>query len=221
MEGKTPSTGDRDRPLGQLAHELRTPLTAIIGYADAMRVRAFGPLDDRYAACAEIIEEAGRHMLALTEAMLAGERTDALGRSPTLEQCDAAEAIGWALRLMARQAEAAAVAMRSVLPPSPPRLAVDRRALVQILINLLANAIRHTPSGGVIEVSLDARGGGCAMLTVSDTGPGLAPGSQTSGIGLRLVRELVEARRGAITFGEATGHGAVISIRLPIAEAVT
>jgi signal transduction histidine kinase len=218
MEGKAESTGESDRYLAHLAHELRTPLTAIIGYAEAMSARTFGPLDARYAEYAEIIGGAGRHMLALAEDLLArarvGEPLDVAPVAPG----DPAEAVAWALRLMTLEADAAGVALDFTPGPSPGPRVGDRGALVQIVVNLVANAIRHTPAGGVVSVTLDVREAGPMELTVSDTGPGLAPEAQSTGMGLRLVRELVETRSGTMRFAGAAGGGACVVIVLPTAE---
>jgi two-component system cell cycle sensor histidine kinase PleC len=218
MEGKAESTGESDRYLAHLAHELRTPLTAIIGYAEAMSARTFGPLDERYAEYAEIIGGAGRHMLALAEDLLArarvGEPLDVAPAAP----CDAAEAVAWALRLMTLEADAAGVALDFAPGPALPTWVGDRGALAQMVVNLVANAIRHTPAGGVVRVTLDVRKAGLMELTVSDTGPGLAPGAQTAGMGLRLVRKLVETRSGTVSIGRAPGGGACVVITLPTAD---
>jgi signal transduction histidine kinase len=220
MEGKTQSAADyADRRLAHLAHELRTPLTAIIGYADAMRIGAFGPLDGRYAEYAGIIGEAGRHMLALAEDLLARARIDEPGDQDAMaERFDPAEPIGRAMGLMALEAEAAGVTVACATPASPLELVWTPRALLQVVVNLLANAIRHTPSGGTVNVTLEAGGEDAVELTVSDTGSGMKLKPPTQGMGLRLVRELVESRRGTTRFIDAPGGGTVVTIRLPAAE---
>ena len=218
MEGKAQSTAHTDRRLAHLAHELRTPLTAVIGYAEAMRMHVFGPLDERYAEYAEIIAGAGRHMLALAEDLLARARIDAPSDAPTLQSFDAAEPVAWALRLMAIEADAAGVALRFA-PPNPAlEIISDRRALTQMVVNLVANAIRYTLPGGAVTATLEARNDGVVELTVSDTGAGLAPGSETAGMGLPLVRELVESRGGTMSLASAPGAGTVVTIRLPAGE---
>ena len=218
MEGKTESSARRNLFLAHLAHELRTPLTAVIGYAEAMRARTFGPLDDRYAEYAEIIGDAGRHMLLLAEDLLARARIDEPGDGPSVERFDPAAPVAWALRLMALEAEAAGVSLRSAFPAAPLEMVSNRRALAQMVVNLLANAIRHTPAGGAVSVTLEAREESVVELTVSDTGTGMAPGAETAGLGLRLVRELVEGRGGTMGFADAPGGGTVATIRLPAAE---
>jgi two-component system, cell cycle sensor histidine kinase DivJ len=218
MEGKTESAAHRDRYLAHLAHELRTPLNAVIGYADAMRARPFGPLDERYAEYAQIIGDAGRHMLALAEDLLARARIDTPAGAPTVERFDAAEPMAQALQLMTLEATAAGVGLRFASPGLSLEIIADRRALVQVVVNLLANAIRHTPAGGVVTLTLEESKEGLAELTVSDTGTGLAPGSETAGMGRGLVRELVEARGGTMALAGAPGGGTVVAIRLPRPE---
>ena len=218
MEGKTESAAQRDRFLAHLAHELRTPLTAVIGYADAMRARTLGPLDERYAEYAGIIGDAGRHMLALAEDLLARARLGEPGDTRTIERFDAAEAVAWVARLMTLEAAAAGVALRVTSVAPPLEMVSDRGVLVQIVVNLVANAIRHTPAGGVVSVRLETREGNLVELTVSDTGSGMAPGSESAGMGLRLVRDLVAARGGTTRFADASGGGTVATIRLPALE---
>ncbi len=193
-------------------------MTAVIGYAEAMRARTFGPLDERYAEYAEIIGGAGRHMLALAEDLLARARVGELVDAAPVAPCDAAEALAWTLRLMTLEAGAAGVALDFTPGPSLPWVG-HRGALVQIVVNLVANAIRHTPAGGVVSVTLHVSEMGLMTLTVTDTGPGIAPGARTGGVGLRLVGELVEARGGAMRFANADGGGTSVIIALPTMEA--
>ena len=193
-------------------------MTAVIGYADAMRERTLGPLDERYAEYAQIIGDAGRHMLALAEDLLARARINAPVEAPLVAPGDPGEAVAWALRLMALDAGSAGVSLRLTRMPSHLPMVPDRRAFVQIAVNLVANAIRHTPAGGVISVALAAREAGLVELTVGDTGPGMAPGAHTGGMGLRLVAELVEARGGTMRFADASGGGTCVTIAMPTVE---
>jgi cell cycle sensor histidine kinase DivJ len=217
MEGKTESGAPADRYLAHLGHELRTPLGAIIGYADALRARVFGPLDDRYADYAEIIHEAGRHMLTMAEDLLArasiGDEVFATQR----ETFDAGEPVAWALRLMRLEAEAAGVMLKYAAPATPVAVVADRRAISQMVINLVANALRFTPSGGTVGVNLDEHEG-ALRLTVTDTGVGMAPDSETGGRGLRLVRGFAQAHGGEMTIEGAPNAGTAVTLRLPVLD---
>lgn len=217
MEGKADSDESADRYIAHLAHELRTPLGSIMGYADAMRAGVFGPLDPRYADYAEIIHEAGRHMLAMADDLLERARLAEPITSDARERIDVAEPVTWALRLLKLEAEAACVELRLQRQEALPELLADRRAIAQMVINLVANALRHTPRGGTVTVDL-ATDSGDILLSVRDTGSGMAPRSETAGRGLGVVRELVQSHGGAMTISSAPGAGATVTLRLPGGE---
>ncbi len=217
MEGKADSDESADRYIAHLAHELRTPLGSIMGYADAMRAGVFGPLDPRYADYAEIIHEAGRHMLAMADDLLERARLAEPITSDARERIDVAEPVTWALRLLKLEAEAACVELRLQRQEALPELLGDRRAIAQMVINLVANALRHTPRGGTVTVDL-ATDSGDILLSVRDTGSGMAPRSETAGRGLGVVRELVQSHGGAMTISSAPGAGATVTLRLPGGE---
>ena len=217
MEGKADSDESADRYVAHLAHELRTPLGSIMGYADAMRAGVFGPLDPRYAEYAQIIHEAGRHMLAMAEDLLERARLAEPIASDARERIDAAEPVAWALRLLKLEAEAAGVELRLQRRVAMPEILADRRAIAQMAINLVANALRHTPRGGTVTVDLTTDLGD-VLLSVRDTGSGMAPGSETAGRGLGLVRELVRAHAGTMTISSAPRTGTTVSLRLPGGE---
>lgn len=217
MEGKADSDESANRYVAHLAHELRTPLGSIIGYADAMRAGVFGPLDPRYAEYAQIIHEAGRHMLAMAEDLLERTRLAEPITADARERTDVAEPVAWALRLLKLEAEAAGVELRLKRQEAMPVILADRRAIAQMVINLVANALRHTPRGGAVTVDM-ATDSGDILLNVRDTGSGMAPGSETVGRGLGLVRELVRAHAGTMTISSAPGAGTTVTLRLPGGE---
>ena len=217
MEGKADSDESADRYVAHLAHELRTPLGAIMGYADAMRAGVFGPLDPRYAEYAEIIHEAGRHMLAMAEDLLERSRLGGPIASNPRERIDVAEPVAWALRLLKLEAGAAGVELRLQREETMPDILADRRAIAQMVINLVANALRHTPRDGTVTVDL-ATDSGDILLSVRDTGFGMPPGSETAGRGLGLVRELAQSHGGAMAISSAPGAGTTVTLRLPGGE---
>ncbi len=215
MEGKTDPAADRY--LAHLAHELRTPLNAIIGYADAMRREVSGPLPHPYADYANTIHEAGRHLLEMAEDLLAR----AGGQPPTSadgEPFDAAEAAAWATDLLRLQARAAGVGLEFSAAGTPLMVRGERRAIVQMVTNLTANALRHTPAGGLVQVAA-SRAAGDLVLSVTDGGPGFAPGSETAGLGLGLVRGLAVAAGGRLEIHSEAGRGALATLVLPIMAA--
>ncbi len=206
-------------PLAELGHELRTPLTAILGYADAVRGAAFGPLDEKYVEAAEAIHLAGRHLLAMVNAMTDIGRIER-GVAPfDLEVFDIVETVRAAVSLLKDEADRLAITLTA--PPAGQRILVsaDRAAVTRIVINLLGNALKFTPTAGRVSVDV-ARDGPDIRLTVTDTGPGLSAGVSATGegLGLILVRALCALHGGALEFAVAPGGGTVATARLPIAE---
>jgi len=229
---------DDDHPLrrtwflAELSHELRTPLSAVIGFADAMRSQAFGPLNDRYAEHAGLIHEAGRHMLDLIDNLSDLARIDTGHRPLCLERFDISEIVAQTARLMRDQAQAAGIVLTLPANPSLP-VRADRRAIRQILLNLLSNAVKFTPPGGAVTIALRAEGGDI-VLTVTDTGGGVAAedlprlgvpyeragetGPDGVGLGLFLTRALCRLHGGDLAIESAPGQGTVALARLPIAD---
>jgi cell cycle sensor histidine kinase DivJ len=216
-----------------MSHELRTPLNAIMGFSDVMRGRLFGPLSDRYTEYAQLIHESGAHLLDLINDILDMSKIEADRYQLSLEDFDAREAVSAALRLMRVQADAAGVQLRGVLPPGPLEVRADRRAVKQIALNLLANALKFTPHGG--QVTVTAQGSGDTLeLVVADTGIGIAPddlerlgrpyeqagdpaqNARGTGLGLSLVRAFAGLHGGELSIESVLGEGATFSVRLPV-----
>ncbi|HEY2179083.1 MAG TPA: HAMP domain-containing sensor histidine kinase [Caulobacteraceae bacterium] len=184
-----------------LAHELKTPLTAIIGYAEAMSLGAFGPLDEPYVESARTILAAARHLQELIDDLAASVRAP--------ERFDARASVTEVLGLFAIKAWAAGVSLGAT--PGEEALIVEANPLVlrQILINLIANALAATPRGGRVNVAV-GRDGGDLVLAVEDTGPGV---NAPEGLGLKLVRALCAG--GSFNLVSMPGGGARANVRLP------
>ncbi|MBI1196385.1 MAG: sensor histidine kinase [Phenylobacterium sp.] len=223
----------KSRFLANMSHELRTPLNAIMGFSDIMRQRLFGPLGDRYAEYAELIHESGSHLLELINDVLDISKIEAERFELTIETFDAGDAVEAVLRLMRGQAERAGVHLRGVLPPTPLMADADRRAVKQIAINLISNAVKFTPRGGAVTVTVQASGD-TLELVVADTGVGIAeddlerlgrPFEQAgdaeqraagSGLGLSLVRAFARLHGGDMAVESAMGEGTTVTVRMPI-----
>jgi cell cycle sensor histidine kinase DivJ len=225
----------KSRFLANMSHELRTPLNAVIGFSDAMRTKLFGPLPDRYAEYAGLIHESGGHLLDLINDVLDMSKIEADRYTLALEPFDARDAVSAALRLVRVQADAAKIMLRGALPPTPLEVDADRRALKQIVLNLVSNALKFTPAGG--QVSVVARAVGRDLeLIVADTGVGIAPAdlerlgrpyeqaggadqrSMGTGLGLSLVRAFAELHGGTMTIKSILGEGTVVSVKLPVMD---
>jgi signal transduction histidine kinase len=208
-----------------LDEALRTPLAGIISAADHIVERGDGPLRSDYANYASDIAAAGRHLLSVIRAMGAGAATPA-------QRVDLASLASDAAALVQPIADSRRVSL--VIEPIAQPLAVEgeARAIVQILVNILGNAIRHSPEQGVVALLFDPQPGEC-RVTVADHGPGIAPADQEriferyervgnapdgSGLGLAISRRLARSMGGDILLESVAGDGARFTLVLPAAK---
>jgi signal transduction histidine kinase len=220
--------------LATMSHELRTPLNAIIGFSEILDAHLDGPLgNSRYEGYVGNILHSGRHLLALINDVLEFSR----GSSGKLTLCEdeflPSEVIDQALGHVIQQANAAGLDVRAEQGPSDARLRSDRRRICQVLINLLANAIKFTPTGGHIAVRTghDADG---LTIAVSDTGIGIAAEDipkaldrfsqienrlarkyEGTGLGLPLAKQLMELHGGSLMIESTLGIGTTVTVRFP------
>lgn len=224
----------KTRFLANMSHELRTPLNAVLGFADIMKQRLFGPLPDRYAEYADSIHEAGEHLLRLINDVLDLSKIEAERYVLSLERFDAREVVSTAMTLVRLAAEEKAINLTGVLPTEPAPVTADRRALTQIALNLLSNAVKFTPKGGTVTVTVETVGP-YLELVVADTGVGIAADdlkrlgrpfeqaggaeqrAQGTGLGLSLARSLAELHGGRLAIESTLGEGAAVTVRLPVA----
>jgi cell cycle sensor histidine kinase DivJ len=204
-----------------------------MGFSDMMRQRIFGPLPGKYVEYADLIHDAGAHLLDLINDVLDMSKIEASKYELALEDFDAREPVSAALRLLRVQADDSGVQLRGVLPAEPLEVLADRRALKQIVINLVSNALKFTPRGGLVTVSLAALGD-ALELSVADTGIGIAeqdlarlgrPYEQAgdmsqkakgTGLGLSLVRAFAELHGGEMAIESRLGEGTAVTVRLPV-----
>lgn len=225
----------KSRFLASMSHELRTPLNAIMGFSDIMRNRMFGELPGKYVEYAELIHESGAHLLDLISDVLDMSKIEAHRFELNTEPHDAREPVSAALRILRHQADEAEVHLRANLPTAPLEVDADRRALKQIVINLVSNALKFTPAGGSVIVGLAAREENLE-LTVADTGVGIAPedlarlgrpyeqaGDATrrargTGLGLSLVRAFAELHGGQMVIESRLGEGTAVTVTMPVLQ---
>jgi signal transduction histidine kinase len=224
--------------LANMSHELRTPLNAVIGFAEVMQAEMFGPLGDaHYRDYTGMIQQAGRHLLELISDILDMSKIEAGKLELQREAVDIAAVARDCVELMGERAAQAGLTLIADLEGAPAQVYADRRAMKQILLNLLSNASKFTPAGGHVAVS--ARMSGCNLiLSVTDSGIGI-PGDQLyrlgnpfvqirqdasttqtgTGLGLALVRALAEMHKGVLRIESVEGNGTTVSVEIPNDEA--
>ncbi len=222
--------------LANMSHELRTPLNAINGYSEAMAMELFGKIgEQRYVEYANNIWRSGQHLLALINSVLDLSKVEAGRMELTPERLPLRAFISDSLALVQVQAQQSGLALVAD-DVADVTLWADPRAIKQVLVNLMGNALKFTPAGGEIRVSGSAIAGGIE-ITVADTGIGMAeadiPRALTvfgqldnayarrhdgSGLGLPLAKSLVELHGGTLDIASTPGQGTRVTIRLPLSE---
>ena len=220
--------------LAGISHEIRTPLNAIIGFSDVMRLERFGEIkNEKYRAYANDIHTSGAHLLALVNDLLDLSKVEAGKLELDFTAVNIADVVDHALRLLQEEAARAGIVVRKSLAQGLPRVVADLRALRQVLLNLVSNAVKYTRRGGQVIVSAQMDQHGELLLRVKDTGDGMtetqlhealqpyarveatARGQGGTGLGLPLSKALVEANRARFVISSAPGEGTLAEIRFP------
>jgi signal transduction histidine kinase len=220
--------------LANISHELRTPLNAIIGFSEAMKLEMFGALGGpQYRNYAADIHDSGHLLLSLINDILDLSKIEAGKHRLLIEPLDLFEVLQAALRLVEQRARDSNLRLALQMPPRRPALRADRRAVTQMVLNLLTNAVKFTPAGGSILLSCSVLDNGVA-ITVEDTGIGMAPedipvalsafgqldnpytrSHQGTGLGLPMVKALAELHGGRFTIDSELERGTAVTIWLP------
>ena len=218
--------------LAMISHELRTPLNAIIGFSEILSEQMFGPLGHKkYSGYVKDIRNSGQHLLGLINNILDLTKVEANEFNLRRQTMNLAEAIDDVLRLFDGQASAAAQLIELDLEKPLPALHADPGAIRQILINLVSNALKFTPDGGLIVLSAKLADDGRLTISVSDNGIGIPkehidgvfqPFSQVdsslarkyegTGLGLPLTKSLVQLHGGTIHIESVPRHGTTVYV---------
>ncbi len=222
--------------LANMSHELRTPLNAIIGFSEIMTSGAFGKLGSaKYEEYCRDICDSGQYLLDVINDILEMSRIESGHHRLRIEDVDFDATVLEALRVITPLSEEKGLALRAEAATGIVARA-DRRAIKQILINLVSNAVKFTPPGGRVAVRL-RQVGGAINIYVEDTGIGISrdalskigrPFEQVenqftkthrgSGLGLAIARSLVEMHGGAMRIRSTVGSGTVVLVRMPLQE---
>ena len=220
--------------LAAMSHELRTPLNAVIGFSEMLANETFGPLgNEKYKEYIGDIRTSGVHLLSLINDILDLSRLDAGQMEITNEDVDLTEAVAQSLKIVHGRAREANI--RILTAVETPGLAVrgDKRRVRQVLINILANAVKFTPAQGTVRVSI-RRDGDTAVIAVADTGIGMAKEDipkalerfrqvdsslsrkyEGAGLGLPLARQLMEAHGGRLELDSTLHVGTTVTMLFP------
>ncbi|HAH11895.1 MAG TPA: hypothetical protein DCL48_17500, partial [Alphaproteobacteria bacterium] len=221
--------------LANMSHELRTPLNAILGFSEVMKAEVFGPVGKPiYLEYAGHIHGSGQHLLGLINDILDLSKIEA-GRM-VLEPADIelrSLCIDAAAMVEGRAREGQ-IALAVTICETLPALRADQRAVRQILLNLLSNAVKFTPACGSVTLSAQACSLGGVLISVSDTGIGIpkqdlarvfepfgqgqhdiAVREKGTGLGLPIVKGLVEAHGGNVTLTSTVGKGTTVTVWFP------
>lgn len=222
--------------LAQLSHELRTPLNAILGFAEILRDGIIGPgPDPRYREYASDIHNSGTHLLALINDLLEVSRAHTLSRPAKVEPVDLAAEVELAFTNLRMHAEGKRLHFACEQSADIPVVLTDQRMLRQILLNVLSNAVKYTPDGGSVLLSVSTVRD-VVRIKVTDTGVGMSKEhlqrvfqpftraddnpyvvtSEGSGLGLFITRELMHALGGTVRITSGEGQGTTVVLTLPL-----
>ena len=225
--------------LANMSHELRTPLNAILGFSEIIAQECFGPVgSERYRDYAKDIHSSGAHLLSLINDLLDVAKIEAGRMDIAPHPLEAGRVFDIALRLINTKAREKDQVLSIKVEPGAPPLWADERAVKQILINLVSNAVKFTPVGGRIDVVGGRAKNGDFQIMVRDNGPGIPPEKMDTvfkpfsqvdnrfdrqaggtGLGLALVRGLAELHGGAAWMESEFGKGCSVFVTLPVKQA--
>jgi signal transduction histidine kinase len=224
--------------LARMSHDLRTPLHGIIGFAEMIRDQMVGPIGrEKYVDYAQDIHQSGVHLLRLINDVLDLSKIEA-GRFELASDCIAvAVVIRESIHVVSPLARQRQLTLTTTIDPDLPPLTGDERTLRQMMFNLLSNAIKFTDPGGCVTVTARRIGGGLD-ITVADNGMGIeaedldvvftefgqaagqagnprARPAEGTGLGLVIVKSLIELHGGRITLQSEPGDGTAVTLSFP------
>jgi len=223
--------------LATMSHEFRTPLNAIIGFSEMLKEEYFGKLGAQtYVEYATDIHRSGRHMLDLVNDILDFSAIEASKRQMHPEDFAFEDVLNDGIRNVETPLREKNLTLTRDLPDGLPALHADKRSIYQIVLNLLTNAVKFTEPGGRVMVSVHAEDD-TFVFAVADNGTGIAadklstitePFSQShtdphiagtgTGLGLTIVKSLVDAHGGTLLIESEVGEGTRVTVRLPMAN---
>ena len=214
---------------------LRKPIARIIANAETIRARLAGPLREEYSEYAGTIASAGQHLAAMLDDLADLEVVETPGFSTAREPVDLADAAARAAGILGVRAQNRDIVLEVSGERGDAVATAEFRRVLQILINLIGNAIAYSPAGSTVRISLESPQNARVAVCVADEGPGVTPEQaerifdkferlgrdsdggkdKGSGLGLFISRRLAEAMAGSLTVASAPGGGALFRLELP------
>ncbi|MGV8996425.1 MAG: PAS domain-containing sensor histidine kinase [Parvibaculaceae bacterium] len=236
----TDSSKSKSEFLANMSHELRTPLNAIIGFSEALERELFGPVGNpRYREYAVDIHDSGVHLLNLINDILDLSKIEAGHFQLHEDETDLDGIVASACRIVRHRAQQASISIEINMPKPAISLVVDERALKQILINLVSNAVKFSNDCGVVRVEAAISGDGL-RIAVIDQGIGIAEGDipkalspftqldgtlsrthEGTGLGLPLAKHMTELHGGRLTIESVFGEGTTVFVDLPSSRLIS
>lgn len=232
-EALAKATRLKDEFLANMSHELRTPLTSILGMSEALQEKTFGEINSRQDKALKQIEKSGRHLLDLINDILDFAKIEAGKLELDLRPVNLTQICHDSLTMMQQLAEAKNIQLQKQIDLPLSLLTLDERRAFQCLLNLLSNAVKFTPQGGTVTLTLTLDKEEVA-IAVCDTGIGIAsehfdklfrPFEQIdsrlsrqyegTGLGLALVKRIMEAHQGRVTVTSHLGQGSCFTLYFP------
>ncbi len=225
----------KSRFLATMSHELRTPLNAILGFSEVMQQELMGPLDNAYyKGYVGDIHDSGRHLLELINEILDISRIEAGRYTLNEEATTLPYIVEDCVHMMGLRARNKGQSIVETYEDGLPKIWADERAIRQIVLNILSNAVKFTPSGGSIAVKVGWTAGGGQYVGIRDTGPGIpedeipivlsrfGQGSiaiksaeQGTGLGLNIVQALIKMHGGTFDLKSKLREGTEIIVTFP------
>jgi two-component system cell cycle sensor histidine kinase PleC len=226
--------------LANMSHELRTPLNAILGFSEIIKSRILGDNIDRDVEYAGLIHHSGMHLLTLINDVLDLAKIEAGSFILVEEPLALDAAIAEAVTMMQHRAAEGGCVLRCAFEAGLPAVRADERAIKQVLLNLLSNALKFTLPGGTVTAFAHATADGGVAFGVADTGVGIArqdqakvfekfgqgrhahvPKERGTGLGLAIVQGLIHAHGGQITLESVEHVGTTVTVALPAYRTIT
>jgi signal transduction histidine kinase len=230
----------KSRFLANMSHELRTPLNAIVGFAEIIQQQIKGPIGHpQYLEFAKAILDSGHHLVGLISDILDISKVEA-GRTTLDEGITTARSIvDQTMQVISGTIVKAQQTIDVIVDENLPHLYVDERKILQVLLNLISNAVKFTPTGGKLGLKVQRNADAGISFIVSDTGIGIPADEikevlqpfvqskeverrqlQGTGLGLHLVQEMVRLHGGNLTVNSTLGTGTIVTVNLPAERAI-